>query len=182
MKPSGPEWCELFPTSRSVDDLSSPFKEGVIAFLRALDTAGVLTIISATYRPPERAYLMHWSCRIAGYRDKAQVFHQVQPHNVPAMQGVEIDWTCGGDLGKARAAAVAMKRTYNIVFPAALNSRHTKRRAIDMTFYLAGQHQVQNARGERVKVSRLSDLYPVGESYGVRKLISDPPHWSDNGH
>ncbi len=26
-----------------------------------------------------------------------------------------------------------------------------------------------------------SDLYSVGASYGVIKLISDPPHWSDDG-
>ncbi|MDB5964086.1 MAG: hypothetical protein JWQ72_586 [Polaromonas sp.] len=25
-------------------------------------------------------------------------------------------------------------------------------------------------------------LHGVGASYGVFKLVSDPPHWSDNGH
>jgi len=41
---------------------------------------------------------------------------------------------------------------------------------------------IQNASGESVEIKKLSDLHAVGASYGARKLVSDPPHWSDNGH
>ena len=36
--------------------------------------------------------------------------------------------------------------------------------------------------GTKVKIKAASDLYPVGASYGVHKLESDPPHWSADGH
>jgi hypothetical protein len=27
-----------------------------------------------------------------------------------------------------------------------------------------------------------SDLHGIGATYGVNKLATDPPHWSDDGH
>jgi hypothetical protein len=27
-----------------------------------------------------------------------------------------------------------------------------------------------------------ADLHAVGQSYGVKKLLSDAPHWSSDGH
>jgi hypothetical protein len=27
-----------------------------------------------------------------------------------------------------------------------------------------------------------TDLHQVGLSYGVKKLLRDPPHWSEDGH
>jgi peptidoglycan hydrolase-like protein with peptidoglycan-binding domain len=44
-----------FPTSRSISDLVSPFREKVQRFQQAMINAGVQTIVTATYRPPERA-------------------------------------------------------------------------------------------------------------------------------
>lgn len=38
-----------------------------------------------------------------------------------------------------------------------------------------------NAKRESVKISNMNDLYKLGSSYGVHKLMSDPPHWSDDG-
>lgn len=39
-----------------------------------------------------------------------------------------------------------------------------------------------DANGKSVRIDKESDLYPVGESYGVRKLTSDKPQWSDDGN
>jgi hypothetical protein len=87
------------------------------------------------------------------------------PDMVPPMEGVNIDWTHGGQLHQATAAAMAMKKAYNIAYPAALVSRHTQRRAIDMTI-----------------TNPPPNVVLLGASFGVKKLLSDAPHWSDDGH
>ncbi len=182
MKPAGPDWCDAFPGSNSTGDLVEPFRSGVISFIGALRAAGAAVQKNATYRPPERAYLMHWCCLIAGYRGKDNVFHQIAPGDVPAMTGVDIDWTCGGDPGGARSAAIAMRDKFQIVYPAALQSRHTQRRAIDMTITWQGSILVLSKNGNAMAAAALSDLFPIGATYGVMKLKDDIPHWSDDGH
>jgi D-alanyl-D-alanine dipeptidase len=154
---SGAQWCGCFPTSTSLDDLTDKFEMRVCRFIAALREGGATVTISATYRPPERAYLMHFCCMIA---DSGQ-----DPAAIPSMTGVDIDWTHDGDIEAARLAARQMKAVYNIRYPAALVSRHTQRRAIDMT--------ITNAP---------NDVVALGASFGVIKLKTDPPHWSDDGH
>jgi len=153
---AGTEWCALYPTSTSLDDLVSPFRENCKIFIAKLETQGCKVTISATWRPAERAYLMHWCCMIAQAKQ--------DPATVPSMDGVEIEW----DLGNPEAtiaASAAMMKGYGIVYPAALVSRHTQRRAIDMTI-----------------TPMPADAVAQGASFGVVKLASDPPHWSDDGH
>lgn len=76
---SGALWVSRFPGSSSTNDLQGTFRASVNNFLRALGNARARVSISATYRPPARAYLMHWSWLIA---------HEiVQAKNVPAMEG-----------------------------------------------------------------------------------------------
>jgi hypothetical protein len=48
-----------------VDDLQEPFRSKTTAFLGALADAGARVTIAATLRPPQRAYLMHYSSLIA---------------------------------------------------------------------------------------------------------------------
>lgn len=169
---SGAHWVDRFPTSVSVDDLKEGFRDKVQDFLDALADAKALVEISATYRPPERAYLMHYSYKIAkGW---------IRPAKVPPMAGVEIDWV--HDTYKlSRAAAVAMVNGYETVHQPSLKSRHMERAAIDMTISRIVGKWIVNGKGRKVKIAQLSDLHPVGRSYGVIKLVTDPPHWSDNG-
>ena len=158
-EPAGLIWCSRFPSSRSLDDLIQPFQDNVRRFNTAIESEGGIVEISATYRPPERAFLMHYCCMIVQGKMPADA--------VPPMAGVDIQW----DLGSTQAsidAASAMMRGYGIVFPAALVSRHTQRRAVDQTitnFHLRGQA-----------------LWDMGRGFGVIKLVSDAPHWSDDGH
>lgn len=180
-QPAGPAWCDQFPGSASLDDLIEPFRSKAAAFIDALRDAGAAVTVNATYRPPERAYLMHYCCLIAGYRDQEKVFHQISPNDVDPFSGVDIDWSCGGDIGAARAAAVAMCQKYNITYPAALISNHTLRRAIDMIIQFKGSIRVLDARGIEHSATCQSDLWPVGASYGVIKLPRDLPHWSSDG-
>lgn len=177
---SGAQWCARFPTSVTPDDLLPDFRDRALAFISAIKHGGATVYIAATWRPPERAYLMHWCCMVA---DSGQ-----DPAAVPPMGGVDIDWSHGGDIHEARAGAAAMKRGYDIKFPAALVSRHTQRRAIDMTIAWQGTLTVRDFNGQERAISMPPRsgsnqiLVDVGRSFGVIKLLTDPPHWSDDGH
>ena len=65
---------------------------------------------------------------------------------------------------------------------AALDTNHTSRTAIDMNVSGMIGKTILSKDGTKVKIKAASDLYPVGASYGVHKLESDPPHWSADGH
>lgn len=176
---SGAQWVDRFPTSKQTSDLRSPFRENVEKFIDALTTAGIDVEISATLRPPERAFLMHHCAKIADGLE--------HPSNVPIMDGVHIDWAhrdANGqiDLAGSRQAARAMKNGYQIVYPPALISRHSQGRAIDMTISNQLNKTVLNALNQNITITSQSTLYQIGATYNVRKLISDAPHWSDDGH
>ena len=106
---SGPEWVARFPGSDQPSDCVEPFRSHLQGFLAALARAGASVRISATFRPPERAYLMHWSWRIAT--------NAVLPQDVPSMTGVEIEWmhsdpAGGPDIPKSRSAAKSIFSTH----------------------------------------------------------------------
>ncbi len=171
---SGPQWCPRFPGSAAIEDLAQPFQNSVRSFIASLEGAGAAISIGATWRPSERAFLMHWCCMIAS--------GEVQPADVPVLAGVDIDWTHAGDYTGARLAATAMKEGYGIAYPAALVSQHTKRQAIDMTVSWKGSIRVADARGIVHSCAAQADLWPIGASFGVIKLPADAPHWSVDGH
>jgi len=176
---SGKAWEQQFPTSTSLADLTPSFEPKVTRFIDAMKAAGIRVRISATHRPKERAYLMHYCCKIANC--------EIAPDKVPPMDGVDIDWVHCDPAGKmdieaSRAAAREMMQAYVIQFPAALSSRHTERRAVDMTITCFKDKTVKNAAGEDAAICGAADLHAVGATYGVIKLPTDPPHWSDDGH
>lgn len=176
---SGPQWVARFPGSRSIFDTKPPFLDKISKFHQALVESGAQVKISATFRPPERAYLMHFSLKISK--------GQIDPRKVPPMSGVNIQWF-HGDLARSKSAASQMVAGYNIAFPPALTSRHTQGLAIDMTITWAGTINIKDATGKvrAVGAPRTGQtngtLHSVGASYGVIKLASDPPHWSSDGH
>lgn len=188
---SGSAWVARFPTSRTTHDLAPPFRHACEAFLSALGRAGASVIISATLRPPERAYLMHWAWRVSR--------QQVDPRDVPGHANVRIRWDhldAAGEYDAAAsvAAARAMLAGYGIrqslqVAPA-LKSRHIDGHAIDMSVSWVGTLLVGTAGGARVAIDSLprsgmnTQLHGVGASYGVIKFLGgdrDPPHWSIDG-
>lgn len=152
MTPAGRSWVPLYPTSRSVDDLVQPFQTYVRSFLADLRARGCTVRISATRRPKERAYLMHWAWRITkeGFPPDA-----VPAHDPP----IPIAWSVEG--------AEAMVEAYGLAYKPSLTSRHIAGRAIDM--------RVDGWKGTD------SELYLAGAAHGVIKLVSDPPHWSADG-
>ena len=184
---SGLVWVGRFPGSRRTSDLAPSFKTAAEGFIDALRAAGAIVLISSTFRPPERAYLMHHAWRIAR--------EDLDPATVPVMPGVDIEWihkTAGGVPDAATSRRVADQMVgfagYNMVHRAALTSRHTEKRAIDMDVSWTGNLAIETKDGSMVTIITTprdgmnAQLHEVGAMYGIIKLLSDPPHWSDDGH
>lgn len=187
---SGRQWAAKFPASVATRDLAMPFRRGAESFIAALRTAGATVTIASTLRDPKRAYLMHWAWRI--------VKRNVDPLSVPPMDGVNIAWAhegCDGKYStpKSVEAAREMVRAFdmqNLGTAPALNSRHTRGCAIDMSVRWDRTLSILDAGGTAVQIATFPrsgvnlQLRRVGESYGVIKYNRagrDDPHWSDNG-
>ena len=180
---SGAAWWHAnqarFPNSAAIADLVPPFRDKVTAFVKALRDAGADVRISATRRNRSRAQLMHFCFRVAR--------GSIAPRDVPAIAGCTIEWD-HGDLAKSKKAAQEMVDLFGIAFQPSLTSLHIEGRAIDMTIGWTGTIKVPDKSGSLRAVSTPrsgntnKDLHAIGATYGVIKLVSDPPHWSDNGH
>ncbi|MFN6486156.1 MULTISPECIES: peptidoglycan-binding protein [unclassified Nostoc] len=176
---SGKHWINLFPDSDSIDDLASPFRQKVQAFEQALKNAGANISISSVFRPSERAYLMHYAFRLSN--------NEIAAKDVPPMPNVDINWLHYTQAISVQAAK-EMVSAYNIAFRPVLTSRHTQRLAIDWEITWLGTLNIKNANGITVSIDQPrtsyenSTLWQVGRSYGVMKLSSDRPHWSNDGH
>jgi hypothetical protein len=185
MQLSGPNWMQEFPTSNNVNDLQDPFRSNVQHFLEELMQSGANINVADTLRPPERVYLMHWSFAIAN--------GTANPAKVPLINGVDIQWvhtdaSGNPDFPASKAAALDMVKGFGIVFPPALQSRHSEGLAIDMTISWQGDLMITDSTGLTATIKgppcngMNRDLHRTGASYGVIKLVSDPPHWSSDGH
>jgi hypothetical protein len=182
---SGAQWVNRFPGSASLDDCTAPFKGNIKAFISALEAAGATVTINATLRPPERAYMFHWSHKI--------VKKDIDTSTIPDMAGVNINWTHPTKEASV-AAAQAMVDGFGIggqTATPALNSRHTQGAAIDMNVSWSGNLSIKNARGDVVEIKTTprsgmnEELHEIGATYSVIKFnvpnLTDRPHWSDTG-
>lgn len=179
---SGAAWWHAnqskFPNSSRVDDLEPGFRGKLLEFLAALRAANASIMIAATRRNKQRAYLMHHCFKIANGSE--------HPANVPPEPGVSIVWD-HGELAKSRQAARQMVQLFGIVFQPSLNSLHISGLAVDMDINWSGLLSIRAKGGQLFRLDAPrngsnSVLHRVGASYGVFKLISDPPHWSVDGH
>lgn len=181
---SGAIWVQRFPGSTSVNDLEPTFRNNVNRFLAALRAAGANLRINSTFRPPERAYMMHFAWSI--------VRGLVAPNQVPAMPGVAILWD-HGDAAASLRGAQQMVDGFGLghlnVAPA-LNSRHTERKAIDVKILWNGTLTIKRADGQAVTIASEPrnginpDLMKVGATYNVIHFFrpaKDVPHWSTDG-
>lgn len=178
-------WAKVHAkNSDSVDDLVDPFKSNAKAFIKALEDAGATVTVSSTLRDAKRAYLFHWSWKIA--------LGKVKPSAAVAKPGVDIEWDHGDD-AKSKAGAQEMVSGFGLAVPPkskvapSLTSVHISGKAIDMDIAWAGDLKVAKKDGTVVEVPFMADpnantkLHAVGESYGVKKLKNDAPHWSHDG-
>jgi len=182
---SGAQWVTKFPGSLKVEDLDDDFQSKVEAFHVALKDASAVTTITSTLRPPERAYLMHWSWKIAR--------QDFDPKQVPAKAGVDIEWW-HGDAATSKKKAQEMVDGYgiqNLQVAPALNSRHTEGKAIDMQVSWTGDLKIKKKDGTVATItstprdSTNPDLIEVAKTYGVihfADVQKDKVHWSTDGH
>lgn len=179
---SGAAWWHAnqarFANSADLAALEPAFGAKAKTFVAALKAAGATVQVSATRRHEVRAYLMHFSWRIAKGGIAAAA--------VPAKPGCDIVWDHGDD-ARSRAAAQQMVDLFEIVFQPTLTSLHITGLALDMTISWPGTITIRDGAGKAVALSSPRDgsnpaLHKVGASYGVIKLLSDPPHWSVDGH
>ena len=171
--------------SDSLDDLEPSFKNNVNEFISALTNAGANVRVSATRRNAKRAYLFHWSWKIAHGKCK--------PSDAKTMGGVDIEWDHGDD-EKSKDAANEMATGFALAPPPqstrapSLTSNHIEGKAVDMTITWTGMIKIAKKDGKEESVTFKNDvnsnteLHKVGESYGVKKLLDDAPHWSFDGH
>ena len=175
---SGPIWVTMFPGLKTLDALTPPFRQMATAFIDAMNAASMTVKISATLRPPQRAFLMHYSFLIA--------LGQQDPKTVPVKPDVNIQWFHGNvpdsvKAAKEMVAAFGIATTKSKIAPA-LNSNHIAGNAVDMTITGFAGKKIKRADGTVVTVNTFDDLIKVGETYKVfHKLPGDKPHWSTTG-
>lgn len=196
---SGPSWISKFPDSSSLSDLSGTFRQDVTRFIPAMQHAGITVGVLDTLRPPERAYLMHYSWLIAKLKVSPPAVPAFTPG--PGQASVNICWVHtdangSADLPASITAAQDMVSAYhidpNLAVPPALKSLHTMGLAIDMTTtWSKSSITIVNANGHSVTISSgphnglNSTLIATGATYGVIHFLNaakDPNHWSVNGH
>jgi hypothetical protein len=184
---SGGVWVGRFPASARTSTLTASFKESVDLFMEAIWAADGDVEIANTYRPKQRAYLMHWAHKI--FRN------DFDPTKVPSMPGVEIEWA-HPKLAESVAAAEKMVELFKIGDLAAdtapaLHSLHESGQAVDMRIWWTGDLEISNKDGTVViiktspRTGMNRELKAVGRTYGVIKFIGgahDRPHWSTTGH
>jgi hypothetical protein len=183
---SGTEWCAKYPTGTTIAELTdATFRDGVQAFrdamVAAATAANKLSIsIAATFRPVNRAHLMHYAYNVAnGLTTPADA------NKASAEAGIHINWD-HGDLATSKARASDMVTSYEIKYAPSLTSRHTEGKAIDWTISWSGSLMIAK-KDEKDKLDctgggeASTNLHDVGESYGVHKHPTDRPHWSTDG-
>lgn len=179
MELSGPQWVGRYPTSKSISDLKSPFKENLQAFYDALIHAGAKITISATLRPEPRAFLMRTSYDIAK--------KTIKPEAAPKLAGLAIDWVHPTNDESVKAAQ-QMVSGYGIVYRPAFPTKHSTGTAIDMNVTWSGALNIKLADGSVKTIASTPrdnsnhELHLAANTYNVHKLVTDAPHWSDNGH
>lgn len=185
---SGKEWVTWANVharnSTSIDDLALPFRDNVKEFIKALEAAGAKVTVTSTKRSPKRAYLFHWSWKIA--------LGKCKPSEATPLAGVDIEWD-HGVLAKSKAGAQEMVDGFGLAVPPkstvapSLTSNHIAGKAVDMKIAWTGELKVKKKDGTVVGVPAMTKanlntkLHAVGDSYGVKKHRTDEPHWSHNG-
>ena len=183
--PSGLEWFKKnqakYPNSTALSDLEPSFGKKAKGFLEALKDAGATVKISTTRRDEKRAHVMHYAWKLGK--------GQIKASQIPNKAGVDIKWD-HGDETKSRQAAKEMigPKGFKVVHMPSLTSNHIRGQAIDMTISWTGVLKLKNDKAETIQIRSLprngnnKELHKVGGGYGMKKLVSDPPHWSHDGH
>jgi len=180
---SGKAWWHAnqaqYPNSTEVNDLEPGFRSRVDDFIGSLRHAGALVSVRSTRRNSVRAHLMHYCWEVA--------YGETAPSDVPKCAGLDIEWD-HGDVQKSREAAMDMVKLFHLAYKASLTSNHIRGKAIDMNISWRNVLVLTRPAPLLVRIEgrprsgQNRELHEIGSSvFGVKKLRSDPPHWSHNG-
>ncbi|MDX2469138.1 MAG: hypothetical protein QNL04_01040, partial [SAR324 cluster bacterium] len=127
---SGARWHGEKLPKTGLESLKGNFKTNFTAFERWLKLNGSFDGASRfTLRPPERAWLMHHSWRIAGQK-RVKALEFTYPHFPEDEHGLGIIWD-HGDAATSKQKAQEMVEKYAITYEPALKSLHTLGLAVD---------------------------------------------------
>ena len=157
------------PNSHDIEDLMEPFRSDAKAFIAALQAGGARVNVTATKRSARRAYLFHWSWKIA--------LGKCEPSEAGQKTGVDILWDHGDDVASKRGAREMVSGFALAVPPKSINapaltSNHIEGTAIDMDILWTGTIRVKDRLNREValpfdsNVNANTLLHAVGESYG----------------
>ena len=200
---------QTYPEVTDTFQLDGDFMKKWDAFAIALVAAGADVNITSTMRSMGRAYMMHYCSLVAhGAIQPWEVPDTINNHVGDAGHvGVEWSHTLANgrvDVAASKKAAKAMMFLFEIAYPAALTSNHTRGKAIDVTIEWSGTLKIREkpgvnkdgaaAEGKEIEITTTprhggtqaepagnKALREVAETYGVKKLITDAPHWSVDG-
>ncbi|HET7017501.1 MAG TPA: hypothetical protein VFI65_26500 [Streptosporangiaceae bacterium] len=193
---SGPSWARRFPDSKSTSDLAPAFGKDVTAFVAAMKRASITVRTISTLRPPERAYLMHYSWLVAK--------RQLSPLKVPTFAGskkhppVGICWVHATAHGASKSASISAAGKLAAALGVAsmptaplLSSVRTLGESIVMsTTWTRSKITIHNASGHATVIrsgprnGSNAKLIAVGATYGVvhfRPASKARNDWSING-
>lgn len=68
------------------------------------------------------------------------------------------------------------------MYQPAISFNHGRGTAIDMNVTRPAIMSIADGAGKQLTIKSSAELNRVGASYGVHKLVADPPHRSANGH
>lgn len=181
---SGKAWWRAnqgkYPNSQNIDDLESGFRSRVEDFIGSLRQAGASVVVHSTLRNAGRAYLMHYSWMIA--------HGDIEAGDVPARSDVDIEWDHGNS-DTSKQAAQEMVHLFGLAYIASLTSNHIKGKAVDMDVSWPGTLVLTKPAPLLAKIESTPrtgagnrELHQTAaDTFGVKKLRSDPPHWSFDG-
>ncbi len=199
LQKSGRQWVQQFVGSTGVSDLTPEFAARFVAFKAALEEAAIGVRITATYRPPERSYMMYWAQEIACGRvspDKVPPFvAEVKGHGPVLIDWAHWDAQGNADLAAAKLAATDMRNAFGITGDRPVGkpyqSNHNKRQAVDMRLtpdWGIGM-TVKDKGGNPQYIKTKVQLFGIGQTYGVihwdlrpnKNAKVDDIHWSITG-
>lgn len=203
----GPDWTARFrnPADRAemleavrTERPDATFPDRIDDLLTQLEAQGAEVYLASTTRFKERGYLMWGAFSLSRAKTKAELDERlalVTARNADWDLNIPITWDAPGDWTAIKDAARQMADTYDVVYATekgAKSSNHYGARAADLIAIALPRRVTLTAPDGATRSFDLTDddesrdlsLTPrmidwVEAHWGMRKLRSDYPHWTD---
>jgi hypothetical protein len=205
--PPGPDWTARYRNPADREEMlaalraerpDATFADRIDDLLTQLEAQGAEVYLASTTRYRERGYLMWGAFHLSRAKDQAELESRlavVDARNAEWGLDVPIDWDGAGDWQATRDAARQMADTYDVVYATekgARSSNHYGAKAADLIAIDLPRRLTLTAPDGATRSflltaddeSRDLSLTPrlidwLEAHWGMRKLRSDYPHWTD---